>query len=336
MLENDLLHVALLEEGGHIAAIVDQASGVNPLWQPPWPSIEPSAFDAKHEALYGSGADARLLAGIMGHNLCLDIFGGPSDAEAAAGLTAHGEASVVRYRIEGSSRAAILTATCPLAQMVVQRQVELQGRWLRVTESVENLAAIDRPIGWTQHVTMGPPFLERGRTEFRLPATRSKVYEGTFGPGDYLESGAEFAWPLAPLKVGGRRDLRTCNGATTSSAYTAQLLNPAIEEAYFVAFSPGAHLAFGHVWRRADFPWAGIWEENNSRTQSPWNGRTLTRAVEFGVSPFPESRRDMVNRGQLFGERTFRWLPARGTSKVTYWATLQPARQIPEALSRPA
>ena len=36
-------------------------------------------------AQYGGGVDASLLAGIMGHNLCLDIFGGPSDAEAAAG-----------------------------------------------------------------------------------------------------------------------------------------------------------------------------------------------------------------------------------------------------------
>ena len=169
-----VLHVALLEEGGHIAAIVDQASGVNPLWQPPWPSIEPSAFDAKHEALYGSGADARLLAGIMGHNLCLDIFGGPSDAEAAAGLPPMAKPPLSAIGSKAPAGRRSLTATCPLAQMVVQRQVELQGRWLRVTESVENLAAIDRPIGWTQHVTMGPPFLERGRTEFRLPATRSE------------------------------------------------------------------------------------------------------------------------------------------------------------------
>ncbi len=45
-----------------------------------------------------------LLAGIMGHNLCVDIFGGPSDAEAAAGMTPHGEASVVRYELNVSWR----------------------------------------------------------------------------------------------------------------------------------------------------------------------------------------------------------------------------------------
>ena len=68
----------------------------------------------------------------------------------------------------------------------------------------------------------------------------------------------------------------------------------------FVAFSPDTRLAFGYVWRRADFPWLGIWEENQSRTHAPWNGRAVTRGLEFGVSPMPESRRAMVERGRLF------------------------------------
>ena len=44
-LENDSLRVTVLEEGGHIAEITDKATGVNPLWTPEWPSIEPSAYD---------------------------------------------------------------------------------------------------------------------------------------------------------------------------------------------------------------------------------------------------------------------------------------------------
>ena len=91
-------------------------------------------------------------------------------------------------------------------------------------DSVENLGGADRPIGWTQHVTLGPPYLEQGTTEFHLPATRSKVFEGTFGPADYLEGGAEFDWPLAPLKNGGTGDLRPSNQRAISSAYTAHLL----------------------------------------------------------------------------------------------------------------
>ena len=93
--------MTVLEGGGHIASVLDKASGVSPLWIPPWPSIEPSAYGPGIMRRYGSSVEGRLLAGIMGHNLCLDIFGGPSEEEAAAGLTPHGEASVVDVPLRG-------------------------------------------------------------------------------------------------------------------------------------------------------------------------------------------------------------------------------------------
>ena len=77
--ENDVVRVTVTVEGGHIAEILHKATGVNPLWIPPWPSIKPSSYDPQKHPEYGGGAESRLLAGIMGHNLCLDIFGGPSE-----------------------------------------------------------------------------------------------------------------------------------------------------------------------------------------------------------------------------------------------------------------
>jgi hypothetical protein len=336
--ENEHLRVVVLPTGGHIAAIVDKRSGVSPLWIPPWPSVEPSGAEVVDQALYGTGTDAALLAGIMGHNLCLDIFGGPSDEEAAAGVTAHGEGSIARYDVEVPSSGATMrtTATFPLAAIRFERRLQLRGRAVRIRESVESLTGIDRPIGWTQHVTLGPPFLEKGLTEFRASATRSKVFEGAFGTADYLEPGAEFTWPRAPSAGGGTEDLRVYNAAAMSSAFTAHLMDPAQRDAFFVAFSPTLRLAFGYLWRQRDFPWLGMWEENHSRTHSPWSGRTMTRGMEFGVSPFPESRRAMVERGQLFGAPTFYWLPARGRAEVEYWAFLLPADTIPERLERPS
>ena len=334
-IENEHLRVVVLEGGGHIAAIIDKRSGVNPLWIPPWPSIEPSAFDASQAAVFGPAVDAKLLAGIMGHNLCLDMFGGPSVEEAAAGLTPHGEGSVAPYEISVSNEGLSMSALFPLAQIHFTRRLALRGRAVRIVESVESRCARDRPIGWTQHVTLGPPFLERGITTFRASATRSKVIEGSFSPADYLVPGAEFDWPHAPRIDGKTADLSVYNASAVSSAYTAQLLDPSAEDAFFAAFSPSSRLIFGYVWRREDFPWLGIWEENCSRTHAPWNGRTLTRGMEFGVSPFPERRRAMVERGRLFGVPTYRWLSARGRAEVEYWAILRPADTIPERLERP-
>jgi hypothetical protein len=335
-IENDDLRVTVLEGGGHIAEVLDKKSGVNPLWVPPWPSIEPADYRAAGDPTYGSSVESQLLAGIMGHNLCVDIFGGPSAEEQAAGLQPHGEASVAQYELSGDATAMEAATTLRESRLRVGRRIELHDRRVRIRESVENLSATDRPIGWTQHVTLGPPFLEHGTTEFRASATRSKVLESTFGSTDYLAPAAEFLWPDAPGLDGRPVDLRVYTSRARSSAFTTHLMDPARAAAFFAAFSRRAHLAFGYVWRQADFPWMGIWEENRSRTHQPWNGETVTRGLEFGVSPFPESRRQMIDRGSLFNVPTYRWIPARTRVEVEYWIVTRAADEVPETLEFPA
>jgi hypothetical protein len=335
-IENDRIRLTVLEEGGHIAEILDKATGVNPLWTPPWPSIEPSTYDpAVHDRVYGSGSEARLLAGIMGHNLCLDIFGAPSEDEAAAGLTAHGDASIARYDVSTCGDGLLMRSLLPIAQIQFERRIDLRGRVVQLRERVTSRCGFDRPIAWTQHVTLGPPLLEKGVTAFRASATRSQVFESTFGVADYLRAGATFDWPRAPRIGGGLADLRLFTSDEQSSAYTAHVMDGHGRAAYFVAFSPRLRLAFGYVWKPSEFPWMGMWEENHSRTGTPWNGNTLACGMEFGVSPFPETRRAAIDRGRLFDTPTYRWLPANGTLDAEYWIVLQRAEAIPETLEWP-
>jgi hypothetical protein len=58
--------------------------------------------------------------------------------------------------------------------------------------------------------------------------------------------------------------------------------------------------------------------------------------MEFGVSPFPETRREMVDRGRLFGVPTFRWIPAASFVSVEYWVIVREADAIPDTLEWPA
>ena len=331
-IDNGTLRVTVLVEGGHIAEMRDLATDVNPLWTPDWPSIEPSTYRAAGDTIYGANAESSLLSGIMGHNLCLDIFGGPSPDEAAAGLPVHGETGVTPFTIDASGRAIAMHAVLPAAQLRIERRLDLDGRTIRVRESVENLTSTDRPVGWTQHVTIGPPFLENGVTELRLPADRSLVFPGDFGTAGYLKRGAEFTWPHAPGKDGGTVDLRRYPSFASSGAYTAHRMDPRREDASFITFSKTAGLAFGYVWRTADFPWLGLWEENRSRAGAPWNGRTRTWGLEFGVSPMPEPRREMIERGRTFDTPGFRWIPARRRVEVEYRATLRPATAMPASI----
>jgi hypothetical protein len=318
--ENDIVRLTALVEGGHIAEILHKPTGVNPLWTPPWPSIEPSTYNPQKHPQYGSDAEAKLLCGIMGHNLCVDLFGGPSPEEAAAGITVHGEASVNAYEATFNNNTLTMRTTLQHAQLGVERTLSLDGLTVNIVESVENLGALDRPIAWTQHVTLGPPFLDPGKTRFGLTAIRSKTYEADFG--DLYPSGAEFKWPHAPSRKGGSIDLSVYPTVTQSAGFTTHLMDPQKERASFTGYSPTSGILFGYRWHREDFPWCGIWEENHSRMQAPWNGQTVTRGFEFGVSPMPETRRQMIDRGSLFGVRAFRWIPAKTRVTVRYEARI--------------
>jgi hypothetical protein len=330
--ECDTLRLTVLVEGGHLAELLHKPSGVNPLWTPPWPSIEPSAYDPAKHPEYGQGADSLLLCGIMGHSLCLDIFGGPSEQEAAAGMTAHGEASAARYDVGVQNGILTARANFHEAGLAFVRNISFESSAvLNVTEEVENLTACDRPIGWTQHVSLGDPFVEPGVTAFRASATRSKVFEGDFAGGKgYMETGAEFDWPYVPRTGGGTVDMRTFVNLPVSGAYTAHLMDPGRPDAFFLAWNPKSKVLLGYVWKQSDFPWLGIWEENRSRTHAPWNGQTIARGMEFGVSPMPETRRAMIERGSLFGVPGYRWIPAKSTLRAGYRVFLMASDAIPE------
>lgn len=332
LLENDRIRVTLLPGGGHIAAALLKETGISPLWDPPWETIEPSAYDPARHPEYGGGVDGRLLSGIAGHNLCFDIFGVPSEEEAAAGLDVHGEASCADWESDSGDGWVEMRAEFPLAGMRFTRKLELApaSGQVEIAETATNLTGIDRPVGWTEHATLGPPFLEKGRTLFEMSATRSKVLDAEFAPGaERFVRGAEFDWPLVPLARGGLGDMRRAVRDNRSGGFTAHLMDPEEPSAFFAAYHPGLKTLIGYVWKRSDFPWLGIWEENHSRDHAPWNGRTLTCGMEFGVSPFPETRREALGRGRLFGQSTIGWLPARGSARVEYTmflASAEPSR----------
>ena len=201
----------------------------------------------------------------MGHNLCLDIFGGPSDDEARAGLTAHGEAPVVIYRIEAEGDGLVMRADLPLAQLRVERRVSLRDAPSAFARRSRIWPACDRPVGWTQHVTLGPPFLNRGQTQFRASVTRSRVYESQFGADDYLVPGADFDWPLAPGIDGNAQGPSGFRARRRSRARTRRTWSI---RGGTMGFSSRSRRK--RDWRSAmsgsarDFPWLGIWEENGA------------------------------------------------------------------------
>ena len=181
-LHADWGHVGVLEGGGHICELIlNRVPGINPLWKPPWTTIDPDRYSPSRTRAYGPPPDGRLLAGIAGQSLSFDHFGPPSPEETAAGLATHGEAPCARWKMrkDPASRVAKLHCSCVLRQAQIRftRTISVNSTnpVVYCEERAENLGVYDRPISWNEHVTFGPPFLECGTTLFDMPATRAKT-----------------------------------------------------------------------------------------------------------------------------------------------------------------
>lgn len=328
-LRGDWGHVGVLEGGGHIAELnLNAKNGLNPLWRPPWKTIDPHKYRPRRDSrVYGPLPDGRLLAGIAGQNLSFDYFGPPSRDEVAAGRSTHGEAPSLRWAAESMSRRPSPTlcygATLPESQIRFTRRISVECSWPVVycEETAENLSSFDRPISWNEHVTFGPPFLECETAIVDMPAIRAKACPPAYSSRPLVKPGAEFQWPLAPAKNGGKINLRTVPKMHFEH-YTAQLLDPARTIAFTSACNPRLGLLVVYIFRRADFPWVGNWVERYHQTHAPWSGRTFCRGVEFSTTPFAIPRRETVDQNRLFGERVYRWLPARAALKVRYMILL--------------
>jgi len=104
----------------------------------------------------------------MGHFLCLDRWGAPSEAESRNGMPFHGEASHVTWKIvrdaqrAGRAIRAELAATLPLAGFDVVRRVELSedAALLQVSESITNTNKLGRVYNMVQHPSIASPFLD--------------------------------------------------------------------------------------------------------------------------------------------------------------------------------
>ena len=207
-------------------------------------------------------------------------------------------------------------ASLPLVQENFRRTIHLvDGEQVVYVESeLESLLAFDRPINWGEHATIGPPFLELGKTVVEMSATRAmtRSYDSqSANPPHRLADFKEFQWPMAPGVNGDTIDVRPAPATTPVGDHTTSLMDPSRELVYVTAFHPDRRLLLGYIFRRAEFPWTQLWENY------PANGR-LARGLEFAVQPFDMPRRDVIQQNTLLGAPTYRWLPAKSTITANF------------------
>lgn len=306
-IETAEFRVTILECGGHIAEIIYKpASAVNPLWIQNVPTIDSDLFDpALHGSVYGVDGESKLISGLAGHNLCLPFWGLASEAEQSAGMTAHGETNIVRWKEAGRGENWLhLSALLPECAVRFERTITCEREIVYFNETAHNLSAWDRPIAWCEHVTLGPPFLNSAHTGFHASLTR-----GFRTSGDPAE---EFSWPEGRGEI--PCTLTQFAEARHSDLVNSFLVDPAREYGHFAAWNAEEKLLIGYVFRKSDFRWLNVWECNDERRQ--------TRGMEFSNTPIEGTMRALAESSPIWGVPIYEWLPARGRIEKSYAAFL--------------
>lgn len=301
VLSNGTIALTLLEAGGSMVNLVlqDQPDQLSPFWNP-----ARIARDA--------GKPRRRAGG--GHFVCVDGFGSTSEEEKTAGMPGHGEAHRQPWTLEkadktGGVTTASFSALLPLVQEKFTRTFRMvDGEAVVYVDSqLENLMAFDRPINWAEHATIGAPFLAPGKTVVDMSAKRSKTRGHNDEEDPYphrLADFADFTWPLAPAASGGTVDLRNAPLHPNSLDHTTSLMDPERQLVFVTALNLEHRLLLGYLFRREEYPWLQIWE-----SYPPDMGGA--RGLEFSTQPFDIPRRQVIERGPMFGAPVVRWLPAK-------------------------
>jgi hypothetical protein len=332
---NNIVRLTVLTGGGHVVEFrFMESTGfstINPMWVPPWRTIEPYNFRSKlHAGRYGPLATGKLLSGLAGHNICLDYFGVPSEKEAEQGLSMLGEAPSTKWRESGlhlSRREIALTLSVdlPLAGLKFSREIKLRRNEgvAYFKEIVTNLKKTDHFFHWVQHVTLGAPFLSQRSSYVAGSVTKGLTYPHGYDGKGLLASSHEFEWPFAPGIAGGAVDLRVPFTQRGSGFVTAALFDTTRTVEFVAAVNSEHRVMLGYCFSRSDYPWLALWEENQARTENPWHGKCQARGLEFGSTPFPFSRREIFALGTLFGTPTFVHVPARSQKTIHYLGFLE-------------
>lgn len=327
-LNNGVIQLTALTGGGHIADIrlLDPATtSVNSLWEAPWPTMDPGQFERRHVRKFGPAPVGKFLAAFTGHAVCVDYFGGPSEAEAAQGLALHGEAANSRWKLlerkqSGTEARFSLAVRLPAAGLRLRRDLRLRRNEsvVYVEERVTNERAQDHFCHWTQHVTLGLPMLRPGESIIALPGTRAVAWPHGYEGASLVRDNQEFTWPDAPAVEGGKINLARPFARDGKGLVAAVLLDPQREIGFVAALNWRLGLLLSYCFRRSDFPWVVIWEENVARKGPPWHGKTRARGLEFGSTPMPVGKEETFARGSLFDTPTFRRIPAKSELRAPY------------------
>ncbi len=270
-LSNQHAEVTVLpEKGADILSFVDRRSGVDVLFKTPWGTRTPG-----HWARRATSQERWIEAYAGGWQLLLPN-GGDECVERGATWGFHGEAAVLPWQVVSATKAAaVLETTLFLVPLRVRRRLSLEGRLLRIEETVSNESPEEIEVMWSHHPALGAPFLEGGCL---ISAGCTSVLADDRFPGTLLAAGSRHDWPYVTTVTGDKVDIREIPPPDEPRSVLAYL--GGFTSGFFAVTNPRLRLGFGLRWPLEMFDKAWLWQEVHSSGGWPWFRRAYVLAIE--------------------------------------------------------
>ena len=252
----------------------------------------------------------------IGHFICFDRWGQPSQQELKNGMPFHGEAAQVEWQVlsqpvkRDGAVDAVMLCRLPIGGLELKRFLSLSDASpvLTVREEITNVGKLGRVYNIVQHATIGPEFLDE------LVLMDTNAGKG-FIQGGVLPTPEEpvIYWPKIVYR-GNLVDLRRMTDSLEPGV-TSFVFADGLEYGWVTSCNPGKGLLIGYLWKLSDYPWLNIW-------RNVQKGRPSARGMEFGTTGLHQPFNALIAKGKIFERPLFEYIDAGQTIMKSYTAFL--------------
>jgi hypothetical protein len=252
----------------------------------------------------------------MGHFVCFDRFGPPTDAEEANGFYHHGEAYTEVWQLlsepqtQDGMTICSMMCTLPMGGMQLTRTIELSETepMFFIKEEIKNLNKYGRMFNIVQHATIGPPFLD---TTTLFDNNTVKGFEGK-EDGSLNQEEIILKWPEATHN-GEKISFRQFQNKWPRISHFIYDKNE--EFAWVTACNAKQKLMLGYIWKTEDYPWINFW-------RGMVNGSTWAFGMEFGTTGLHEPFPVIAKNGKIFDQNIYDFIDANEVISKSFVAFL--------------
>lgn len=257
----------------------------------------------------------------MGHFLCFDRWGPPTEAEKKNGFPHHGEANIVDWELlsEPQKKNGLIESSMkcwlPMGGLQLKRDIKLseEDPVFFVKEEIKNQNKYGRMFNMVQHVTIAPPFLDNCTL---FDNNTEKGFENK-EDGTLDQEYPVLKWPEINYKEKKFSLRQFQNDWPRVSSF---VLNSNDQYGWATACNPQKGFMLGYVWKREDYPWINFW-------RSMEKGLPKAFGMEFGTTGLHEPFPVVAKKGKIFGQNIYDFIDADEVIEKTFMAFLA---KIPE------